>query len=187
MDGLVFNESPILELGTNLFINVHVVLQFETIPLISVEKRVRAGYEIEIPIFYRDGTKLAKVKGAQIYLTPAGRKVGVTLRYPQGKTICEMAGAPVFEIQRSGAAALRTSAELYTPDGSFIKCSNESMGSYVMKHSKPLRLGQLEVKNLQFEDYEVCLWVRKSGSIQIKGPGTMRGRKGGGHIGRASI
>lgn len=37
---LVFSESPLVELGSNFFINVPVILQYKDTPLISVESAV---------------------------------------------------------------------------------------------------------------------------------------------------
>ena len=107
---LVFSESPQVELGSNFFINVPVILQYKDTPLISVESAVDASFTTSIPIYHNDGTYLAKAKGTQLYLTEEGRKAGVTL----------------FELRRQSAAALKAEAELYVPDGKLISYRGSS-------------------------------------------------------------
>ena len=45
---LVFSESPQVELGSNFFINVPVILQYKDTPLISVESAVDASFTTSI-------------------------------------------------------------------------------------------------------------------------------------------
>ena len=47
---LVFSQSPEVELGSNFFINVPVILQYKDTPMISVENTVDAGFTTSIPI-----------------------------------------------------------------------------------------------------------------------------------------
>ena len=183
MQGLVFQESPIIEIGTNLFKNTPVILQYDDMPMIEVVTHVGAGYEIKIPVFHQDGTKLAVVKGAQLYLTADGKKAGVELLHPAGKTVCQFGDRTVFEIAREEAAALRTVAELYTPDGAFLKCTNVSFGGHVLgKDQKPLTLGRMAVQNMIFEGMAIGIRVMRNGSIRITG-GKLTGREGDGRIG----
>jgi hypothetical protein len=123
--GLIFNESPRIEIASNAFENVPVILQFHDTPIIEVVREEQAGYTTQISIYHRDGTYLAKVKGSQLYSTKAGEKAGVTLRHPGLLTVCEMGGQTLFELRRDQAAALRLSAELYTPTGIFIKTTSD--------------------------------------------------------------
>ncbi|HET6428663.1 MAG TPA: hypothetical protein VFJ30_09660 [Phycisphaerae bacterium] len=187
MNGLVFQDSPIFELGTNLFIDVPVVLQYEDTPLIQVMREVKLGYQIKIPIFHNDGTKLAVVKGNQIYRTEAGKKAGVELRRPAGKTVCELAGRPVFEIARAEAAALKTQAELYTPDGAFVRCTNtDVLGHVLSDQRKPLTIGDVAMMNMSIADSPIGILVRRTGRIQLCAGGgkmTVRPGQAGGSIG----
>lgn len=89
---LVFSQSPEVELGSNFFINVPVILQYKDTPMISVENAVDAGFTTSIPIYHSDGTYLAKAKGTQLYLTDEGKKAGVTLRHEDKITVCLING-----------------------------------------------------------------------------------------------
>src|SRR4051812_3390431 len=118
---LIFTESPKIEIATNTFENVPTIMQFYDTPIIEVVKQEQAGYTIQISIYHNDGTYLAKVKGPQMYLTEEGRKANLNMRHPGLLTVCEMAGKTLFELRRDQAAAVKLSAELYTPTGAFIK------------------------------------------------------------------
>lgn len=67
MDTLIYQAHPTVELATNRFINVPIILQYEDTPLIQVVKAVSAGFTTEIPIYHSDGTYLAKVVGSRIF------------------------------------------------------------------------------------------------------------------------
>ncbi len=125
-DSLIFTQSPNIELGSNFFINVPVILQYKETPLISVESSIGAGFTTNIPIYHSDGTYLAKVKGSQLYSTEDGRKAGVTLRHEDKITVCLIDGKEVFELRRKDAASLKTEAELYVPDGKLISYRGSS-------------------------------------------------------------
>ena len=49
---LVFQKSPEIELATNRFINVPIILQYDVTPLIEVVKEINIGFEIQIPIYH---------------------------------------------------------------------------------------------------------------------------------------
>jgi len=124
-DTLVFFESPEVEFAGNFFVNVPVILEYDDTPLIEVVQEEAAGYTTQFQIFNKDGVYIAKVKGSQIYLTEDGSKSNLALRHPQDMTVCELDGQTIFEVHRKDAAALKTQAELFTPDGRFLK-SNEN-------------------------------------------------------------
>src|SRR5262249_8167695 len=87
------------------------------------------GFTTRIPIYHADGTYLAKVVGSQLHLTKDGEKTGLRLLHPQGRTVCDLDGRTLFEIHRQEAAALKTHAELFTPDGYLVKCTDRSSRS----------------------------------------------------------
>jgi len=165
---LVFQESPEIVLATNRFINVPIILQYDETPLIEVVGELKVGFNIQISIYHSDGTYLAKVKGSQMYLTDDGKKAGVTLRYPDKMTVCEIAGRTVFEIKREEASALKTKAELYTPDAAFIKCYDSGMAGYILGQDKThLELGGLVMTGCTFNNKRIGIHVKKDGSIGI--------------------
>lgn len=120
-DPLIFTETPIVTFASNTFLRVPVILQVDGSPLIEVVQTENAGYTTKFHIYHPDGSDLAVVVGSRLFCLPAGKKAGLRLHYPAGKTICELEGQTLFEIRRLEAAALSTEAELYSPCGRFIK------------------------------------------------------------------
>jgi hypothetical protein len=113
----------------------------------EVSTRNTEAFTTRVPIFHPDGTKLAVVKGANIYPTEEGKKAGVRMRHPPGATVCELNGKPVFEIRRKGAAAISMTAELHTFDGAFLKWSEVSLsGLLTVEAGGSLRIGGLTIQ-----------------------------------------
>lgn len=168
MKNLVFFQSPKVTIATNTFINVPTILQYEDTPLIEVVRVVNAGYKIQIPIYRPDGTYIAKVVGSRLFRTKNGEKAGLSLKYPKNKTICEMGGKTLFVIEREGAAALQVSAELYTPDGAFVKCSPNLMPKlFIGDNERPLEYGGIIMSGNVFQDLRIGIWIRNDGSLSI--------------------
>ena len=126
MERLIFHNHPTVELATNTFVRVPVILQYDELPLIEIVQTQSAGFTTKIPIYHPDGTYLAKVVGSHLFPTPEGEQAGLRLEHPDRMTVCKLGEKVLFEIRRKDAAALRTQAELYTPDGRFVKCAQSS-------------------------------------------------------------
>ncbi len=104
MDDLHFFDSPpVIELCTNKFINVPVVLKYDDTPLISVTRMEDAGFTTEFKIYNSDGVYIAKAKGSQLFLTEDGEKSNLSIRHPSNMTVCELDGKTLFEIHRDEA------------------------------------------------------------------------------------
>ena len=101
MDRLVFTKAPIVEFGSNIFINCPTILPFDEDPLIQVVKFSDAGYSTSIPIYHEDGTYLAKVVGSRLHLTEDGKKANLKLTHPDKMTVCTLADQVLFEITRT--------------------------------------------------------------------------------------
>jgi hypothetical protein len=167
MEPLIFQESPVVHLASNAFIEVPTVLQYDETPLIQVVRAAKAGFTTEIPVYHSDGTYLAKVVGSQIYPTDDGKKAGVTLRHLGHATICELNGKTIFEIIREEAAALRTQAELYTPDGSFIKCAENLAGYVLAPQQDRLQIRGLTMMRCTIKGPRIGILVKKDGSVAV--------------------
>jgi hypothetical protein len=159
-DKLYYCERQAMVLATNVFIDVPVVLQYENTPLIQFVKEQGAGYATEIPIYHSDGTYLAKVKGSRLFLTKEGEKAGVTLSHPDKMTVCKLADQILFEIRREDAAALNTKAELYTPDGNFLKCIDAP--ALFDATGNGLRIGGAYFVNNSFHGCRIGIWVKRN-------------------------
>lgn len=167
-DNLVFFQSPSVSIATNVFIDVPVILQYEDTPLIEVVRAEKAGFTTQIPIYHPDGTYIAKAVGSRLVTTENGEKAGLSLRHLKERTICELNGKTLFEIQREGAAALKASAELYTPDGAFVKCPLDLMPKlFVGSNEAPLQVGGVVISGSVFQNLRIGVWIRKDGSLKI--------------------
>jgi hypothetical protein len=166
MDKLIFQETPEVEFGSNKFINVPTILQFDETPLIQVVKTQDAGFSTEIPIYHSDGTYLAKVVGSQIYKTEDGKKAGLVLKYPDLMTVCELNGQTLFELKRTSAASLKAAAELYTPAGYFVKYMS-STPSLLKIDGSNLQVGGMIMTGCSFSGVRIGVWLKSDGSIGI--------------------
>ena len=172
MDALVYQNSAVVVIGTNAFVDVPVILQYEDTPLISVEKRIRAGLGLAVPIYHRDGTYLAKVKGSRLFLTKAGKKAGVSLKHPKGATVCKLGSQTLFELKRQKPAAVRAAAELYTPDGSFVRCTGDEVFGYKLgPDGLRLDLPTVQMHECLVVGYPVGIHVWRDGHAAIGSPG----------------
>lgn len=166
MDKLIFQKAPNVELGTNTFIDVPTILQYDDTPLISVTKIENTGFTTEIPIYHNDGTYLAKVVGSQIYPTPDGKKAGLVIKHPDLMTVCELDGRVLFEITRKSAAAIKAQAELHTPDGYFVKYSAQTP-QLINLGGERLKIGGLTMSGNTFMGCSIGVLIGSDGSVRI--------------------
>lgn len=166
---IIFQSHPVVTIGTNRFHNVPTILQFEDTPLLEVGKFVEAGYTTQFPVYHSDGTKIAVVKGSQIYLTREGAKANIALRHPQGMTVCELEGKTILELRREGPAAVRGAAELYAPEGTFIK-ANTYEASALLRGGRLLNSPGFAMSNSDLRDFKIGILVKRdSVSIGVGG------------------
>ena len=167
-DKLFFLNSPAVEFGSNIFINVPIILQYDETPLIEVVQVEYAGFTSQFKVYNRDGIYIAKVKGSQLYLTEEGSKSNLSLRHPANKTVCELDGQTLFEIQRKDAASIRTQAELFTPDGRFMKVNeNKFPASLVDVNGSSLQIGGMNMMGCTFSNCRIGVLVRSDGSTAV--------------------
>ena len=166
MEKLIFQKTPEVEFGSNKFINVPTILQYDETPLIQVVKTQDAGFSTEIPIYHNDGTYLAKVVGSQIYKTADGEKAGLELKHPDLMTVCELNGQILFELKRTSAASLKASAELYTPNGYFVKYMT-SAPSLLKPDGSALQIRDMVMTDCSFSGVRIGVWLKSDGSMGI--------------------
>ena len=164
---LYFQSSPSITVATNTFINVPVVLKYEDTPLIEVIKELGFGFTTQIPIYHSDGTYLAKVKGNRVYPTEAGTKVNIEIRDTPGKFICSLENKVMFELSHGVGEAFKADAELYAPDGYFVKCSDAPKAELFDLTGNAIKVGGVTMIGNVFQNLSVGIWLRKDGSCAI--------------------
>lgn len=161
---LIFQQSPIVNLATNIFVDVPVVLQFDDTPLISVVREQALGYMTEIPIFHSDGTYLAKVNGTRIFPTEAGKKAGIVMRDLPNLTVCEVDGKTAFEVRHQKGDAFRIDAELFTPSGYFVKMADAPKPVLLKSDGNALQVGGITMSGNTFRGFKIGIWLKSDGS-----------------------
>lgn len=164
---LVFQSSPRIIVATNTFVNVPVILKYEDTPLIEVIKEQGIGFTTQIPIYHSDGTYLAKVKGNRVYLTEAGKRANIEIRDTPGKFICSLERQVMFELSHGVGEAFKANAELYTPDGYFVKCSDAPKPELFDLTGAAIKVGGITMTGNLFQNLSVGIWLRKDGSCAI--------------------
>ncbi len=164
---LYWQSSPIITVATNTFINVPVVLKYEDTPLIQVIKEHGIGFTSQIPIYHSDGTYLAKVKGNRVYPTKAGKKANIEIRDTPGKFICSLENKVILELSHGVGDVFKANAELYAPDGYFVKCSDAPKPELFDLAGSAIRVGGVTMSGCVFQNLSVGIWLRKDGSCAI--------------------
>lgn len=166
MATLIFQKTPIVSFLTNKFINVPVILKHEDTNLIEIANKVGMGFTTEIPIYHSDGTYLAKATGNRLYPTENGKKAGITIDKQQGVWVCKMGTQILFEISMLTGESFKLQAELFTPDGHFIKCQ-DNKGLDLFDNTKALTIGSLTLQGNTFQNLSVGVWTKNNGQVLI--------------------
>lgn len=164
---LIYQTTPKVTIATNTFVNVPVILKYENIDLIKIVKDEQLGFTTEIPIYHPDGTYLTKVKGTRMYPTEDGKKAGVKIEKYEQLWVCTMDGKTLFEIQQQSGDSFKTSAELYTSDGYFVKCTDAPIPGLIDTNGHAITVGGMMMSGNSFHGCNVGLWIRKNGSFAI--------------------
>lgn len=164
---LVFFETPTVWYASNWFTNVPVILQYDETPLIEVVGGVQAAFTAQFSIYNKDGVYLARVKGSQMYLTEDGKKADLKLHHPDLCTVCELDGKTLFEVRRTAAAALKAEAELFTPDGRFLKGDDGAPTALVLTSGDTLKLGSFVFDNCSFNGLRIAVLIRSDGTTAM--------------------
>ena len=164
---LVFQSSPRMIVATNTFINVPIILKYEDTPLMEVIKEQGVGFTTQIPIYHSDGAYLAKVKGNRVYPTEAGKKANIEIRDTPGKFICSLENKVMFELSHGVGEEFKADAELYAPDGCFVKCSDSPKPELFDVQGNAIKVGGITMIGNVFQNLSVGIWLRKDGSCAI--------------------
>ncbi len=164
-----FSASPEIEIATNRFIDVPTIIQFEDVPLMQVGNFEAAGYTTKFAVYHSDGTKIAVVKGSQVYLTEEGKNASLKMRHEPDLTACELEGRTIFELRRNGAAALKGAAELYAPEGAFIRANDSDM-SALRGDGTEIRIAGVQLSDCEFRGHAIGIHITSTG-ITLGGSG----------------
>ena len=156
---LTINSEPVVELASNTFEHVPIVLQYENIPLIEVIQDQPIGFETQIPIYHPDGTYLAKVKGNRIFETPDGKKANIKVRDLQDAYVCYLDGKVIFELKHGTGDSFKADAELFAPEGYFVKCADGLDLKQLGLGGSELTLGTITIKGCTFGHCPVGIWI----------------------------
>jgi hypothetical protein len=162
-NSLIFQTSPKVTIATNTFVNVPIILKYEDTNLIEVVKEESLGFTTQIPIYHQDGTYLAKVTGNRLYLTEDGKKTGLKIEKHEGLWVCSIDKQTLFEIQQQTGDAFKTTAELYTPDGYFVKCTDSPTPGLIDTSGNAIKMGGMTMSGNWIEGCKVGIWIRKNG------------------------
>lgn len=119
-------QPPTIEIASNKFTNIPVILKYNEINLIEViseKEGFQQVYNISVLIYQPNGIYLGKVIGSRIFMTAEGLKSGLILESYDKKSICKLGNEKLFEINYIGSI-VTIDVELWTPDGYMIKTSN---------------------------------------------------------------
>lgn len=166
-NSLIFQTSPEVTLLTNKFINVPVILKYEDTNLIEIIKEEGIGFTTQIPIYHQDGTYLAKANGNRLYRTKDGEKAGVKIDQYANLWVCTMGKQTLFEIQQQPGDAFKTTAEIYTHDGYFVKCSDSPSPNLFDTTGTELTINGIIMSDSTFEGCKIGIWLKKDGSCLI--------------------
>ena len=164
---LIFSSAPQVTVATNTFINVPVVLKYEDTPLLEVINEQGIGFTTQIPIFHSDGTYLAKVKGNRVFPTEEGKKANITVKDLEGNYICSLDNKVLFELTHGVGDAFKADAELYAPDGYFIKCSDAPKPELFNVTGEAIQAGGVTMRGNTIMGCSVGIWLRKDGSCAM--------------------
>ena len=82
-------------------------------------------------------------------------------------TVCEMNGQTVFEIFHESGDSFRTHAELYTPNGSFIKSNDSPMPDVIKSDGQGLQVGGIHMSNSTISGCRIGFWLKSDGSCSM--------------------
>lgn len=167
MEKLIYHSSPVITLASNHFVNVPTVFQYEDTPLIEVVQAEKLGYTSSISIFHQDGTYLAKVNGTRAFPTETGRLAGIVMEKLKDRWICRMEKKEIFEILHQPGDAFKILAELYTPDGRFVKLGEEPLPQLFDIAGNAIRVGGVTMTGNTFQNCRIGILLKKDGSCAI--------------------
>ncbi len=82
-------------------------------------------------------------------------------------TVCKMENRTLFEIHHEPGDAFRTKAELYTPTGCFVKCSDAHTPEVLTGDGSPLKIGGMIMSHCSIQNMSIGVLIKSDGSLAI--------------------
>ena len=73
----------------------------------------------------------------------------------------------LFEIHQQSGESFTTTAELYTPDGYFVKCLDQPDVELIDYSGNAIEINGNKMWGNTIEGFQIGLWVKKNGSFSI--------------------
>lgn len=86
-----------------------------------------------------------------------------------GKFICILENKVMFELTHGVGDAFKADAELFTPEGYFVKCADAPTPELFDLAGDAIQVGKVTLVGNVFRNLSVGIWLRKDGSCAIGG------------------
>jgi len=80
---------------------------------------------------------------------------------------CSVDGRTAFEIHQEAGDAFRTSADLYTPGGYFVRVSDSPTPGLIAASGEALHVRGVTMEGNVFHNCRIGIWLRSNGSMSI--------------------
>jgi hypothetical protein len=162
-----YPNPPAVNLSSNTFVKVPIVLQYDQTPLISILRDPALGYTTEVSVYHEDGTHLGQVVGTSVLSSAAGVQCGLKILVLPQVTVCRSANRIVFEIHHEKGDAFRAAAELHTPSGYLVRCADQAAVQLVNRAGTAVPLGGHKVRNCVFRGSKIGLLLHANGHVSV--------------------
>jgi len=79
----------------------------------------------------------------------------------------EINGRTAFEVKHQPGDAFKTQAELYTPEGYFVKTSDAPKPELLDATGNALKVGGVTMSGNTFQGMRIGVWIRSDGSVSL--------------------
>ena len=164
---LVFKSSPDVIIATNTFSKVPVILKYEDTPLIEIPDERGLGFMPQIKIYHPDGSFLGMVKGNHLFRTETGEKANLRTKDHPRAFLCFLDNKTLFQLIPNHDDSFKIQTEIFTPDGSLVKCTNAPQPELIDCKGKKIPVSGIAFRDTFFEKMAIGMWIRRTGRCSI--------------------
>jgi hypothetical protein len=165
-DQIWISPTTTVEIASNLFARVETILQVDDQRIIYLTDSVGTDRSLAIELFSPDGERVAISKGARLYLTHAGEKMGLSVRREPGLWACEGGGRTLYEARFKSPASLAIEAELYSPSGKLLRIASSKSQIVELKPSALQIFDAMPMRGNKFVDQKTGIHIITTPGIQ---------------------